>query len=94
MTILRWTITALLLLLFGAVAAGNIVGAMLAIKHRRNYSMVPVIGGIAGAIGLYLAPINITKWWVPLLCDPSTLCLLWIMPAAIFTGFRTGVWRI
>ena len=42
------------------------------IKKRTSFvSYVPFVGGIVGAIGLFLLPVSQTKqfWWVPLVID-------------------------
>ena len=68
----RWIAAAVLFGLFAIGAAGNaiIVGAGLATR-RRQPSLVPIVGGLAGAVALAIVPIAHVRayWWIPLFAD-------------------------
>jgi predicted lysophospholipase L1 biosynthesis ABC-type transport system permease subunit len=47
----------------------------------RNYSMIPLFGGLLGAIGCLVATSSVVRqlWWVPLLIDPGCALLFGIL---------------
>jgi hypothetical protein len=51
--------------------AANWTGILRYVFARRNYSMIPIVGGVAGSVGLLL----LGRWraflWVPLVADPG-----------------------
>lgn len=48
------------------------------LTSKRTGSMVPFVGGVAGALGLALSPNVIPSgiWWLPLLVDPGSAPLV------------------
>jgi len=94
---IRWLLAGLLLLLFAVCALGNLVGPVQAIIRRKNYSMVPFIGGLAGMFGLLLAPAPELHrwWWVPLVLDLGTgFLLLSVVVAVVVWPVRRFVSRV
>jgi hypothetical protein len=79
MLILRWILSVLLLLLFAYASCLNAsiawVGGVL---NRRAASMGPLLGGIAGSLGLIIIPVSGFKhwWWLPFWLDFGSLPLL------------------
>lgn len=70
----RWTIAGLLVIFFVLCAAANahlIIRSVRARPDQRVPSMIPLVGGFAGAIGLILAPIEEIRAyaWLPPLLD-------------------------
>lgn len=61
--------------------------------QQRNYSMVPLIGGVMGTGGCLLSPLSTIKqlWWLPLIIDPG--CALLFVCMAIF-GIMAGAKRL
>ena len=45
--------------------------------QHRNYSMIPLIGGVIGTGGCLLSPMSAIKqlWWLPLIIDPGCALL-------------------
>jgi hypothetical protein len=57
----------------------------------RNYSMIPLIGGLIGTIGCLIAPSSTFRslWWIPLLLDPGCGILFGLLGFfAIYSGIR------
>ncbi len=59
----------------------------------RNYSMIPLIGGLLGTIGCLVAPVSFIQrlWWLPLIIDPG--CALLFGSLAAF-GIVAGAKRM
>lgn len=94
---IRWLLAGLLLLLFAVCTLGNLVGPVQASIRRKNYSMVPFIGGLAGMFGLLLTPASELQrwWWAPLVLDlGSGLLLLGVVVAGVIWTMRPLVSRI
>jgi hypothetical protein len=47
-------------------------------KNARGYALLPLVGGVSGAIGCLVAPFAPIQrlWWVPLVVDPGCALLL------------------
>jgi hypothetical protein len=75
----RWSIFALLVTFSLLIAIGqwwsiySIPKKLNAQGQPRNYSMVPLIGGLMGTVGCLIAPSSTIRnlWWIPLLLDPG-----------------------
>jgi hypothetical protein len=80
----RAVVAVLLFAVFALAAIGNSVGALLVLRRKRaegtagGVSMVPVIGGVAGALAFVVAPIpGLARWaWLPLVLDVGCAPLL------------------
>ena len=72
---LRFVLTGGLLLLAAWICAFNAHVLIAQIKRQKSPSWVPLFGGIAGAVGLYLLPIPAAAhyWWLPLVLDWGSL---------------------
>jgi hypothetical protein len=75
--ILRWLVSAALMLVGGWAILGNWV-----IACTRSGSLIPFFGGIFVAVGIVVLPIEGIRglWWIPLLID------LGCMPVLLMTG--------
>jgi hypothetical protein len=91
---MRWPVALLLIGFSAYVALGQFVGLAQAIRRRRKdktaggYSMIPLIGGVCGMIGCFVAP-SVTMqqlWWIPLVVDPG--CALLFTATAVFLMWR------
>lgn len=71
-----------LLASFALCAIGNVLGPIIARYQRQSFSVIPIIGGLAGAVGCAIAPWDWLRpwWWVaPLVdigCVPSIVALV------------------
>ncbi|MBL8814508.1 MAG: hypothetical protein JNL58_00655 [Planctomyces sp.] len=83
MLIAQWTISLLLIALSTYISLGQwwamywIPKKRNALGQPRNYSMIPLVGGVLGAIGCWLAPAPSVRslWWLPLIFDPGCVLL-------------------
>lgn len=87
----RIVIAVVLGAVFVLVALGNSVGMLLALRRKRaegsagGVSLVPFVGGVAGALGCLVAPVpNVARWgWLPLLVDLGCVPLLLLAAVAV-----------
>jgi hypothetical protein len=72
-----WVGSVALLAIFFYAAIGQIVG-ILGARRGKSFSLVPLIGGLAGMCGLLIIPYPPARvyWWLPLLLDIGCLPLL------------------
>ena len=86
---LRWIATGLLAALSAFVIVGNPLEAWRASREGRNYSSVPFVGGIAGALAVGLCPLGLSAWWalVPIALD---LTFAMFVFALLGGAFRRG----
>jgi len=72
---------------FALVTAGNLAIVYRWFVLKRHGSLVPLIGGAAGATACFLLPADwLRHWWfVPLLVDPGAVPLI-IITAAFVAG--------
>ncbi|MCC6360150.1 MAG: hypothetical protein IT450_15505 [Phycisphaerales bacterium] len=77
-----------LLSIFAISAIGNVVGPIIARYQRQSFSLVPLIGGLAGAVGCAIAPWDWLRpwWWVAPIVDIGCLPAL----TAFAIGRSTG----
>ena len=74
---------AVCLLISAIVIATNWIGMLRNFFFKRPYSMIPLIGGLIGAIGFLMFARLRSVFWLPLLADPgcamlaTTLLLRW-----------------
>ncbi|MFN7935382.1 MAG: hypothetical protein U0R19_18785 [Bryobacteraceae bacterium] len=68
----------LLVAIFALVSAGNLAIVYRWLVLKVHGSLVPLIGGVAGAAACILLPVDwLRRWWfVPLLVDPGSLPLM------------------
>lgn len=85
MSWIQWTFSSILLLGFLIALIGNwyiyILGLMTRFgftKNQEGLSRIPFIGGVAGAIGIYLFPLSYINnwWWFAFIIDPGGLMLV------------------
>ena len=56
---------------------GNWVGMVTALTSKCSYSLVPLVGGMFGVMACRCGPVAIQPYaWIPLLLDPGT----WVVP--------------
>lgn len=77
-----------LLASFAICAIGNVVGPIIARYQRQSFSLVPIIGGVAGAVGCAIAPWESLRawWWVAPLVDVGCLPALTAFAIGRLTG--------
>lgn len=74
--------TVILLGVFAWAAVANVVLGVRYYVHGKRSTLVPLVGGVLGAIGCLIAPWTIlrTWWWLPLLidigCAPMLLAMI------------------
>ena len=73
MTEVRWIVSGLLIVFSGLSIVANLwimFGGLLR-KREKFMSLVPIAGGIAGAVGILLLPTERAHgfWWVPIVAD-------------------------
>jgi len=75
---LRWVLSVPLLLLSLWGIVGNVTIVLRWYLFRKRSSLIPVVGGLLGAVGLAVNPCpSLSRWWwVPLLVDPGFALLL------------------
>jgi hypothetical protein len=96
---MRWPVVLVLIGLSAFVALGQYVCVAQASRRRRRdknaggYSMIPLIGGVLGVIGCFVAPSATIQqlWWIPLIVDPG--CALLFTLLAGFLLWRTTFGR-
>ncbi len=92
-TFIQWTSFVVLAgaaLLFTAL---NYVCIVMSYVHKRNYSFIPLFGGVIGVLACVCSPMRaLPKFWlVPLILDPGTLFLsLALIGALIRSVLRWG----
>jgi len=99
MQIAQWTIAVLMIALSLYIGVGqwwaiySIPKKLNAQGQPRNYSMIPLIGGLFGTIGCLVAPSPFINrfWWVPPVIDPG--CVLLFGCLAVF-GSIAGIKRL
>ena len=77
-------VSALLMVAFLVATLANVLTIVRYARTRKRGSLVPLFGGIAGALAMILAPIS-AGWhwaWLPLVVDPGCV------PTAIFAIVR------
>ncbi len=82
--VLHWSACAGLLLVWVVAGASNALIVLLWLLKRRRASLIPIVGGLAGAAGLLLSPLGALHkwWWVPPVVDPGTLPL--VVPTVVW----------
>jgi hypothetical protein len=60
------------------------------LSSKKRGSTVPLLGGAAGAVGLWVGPMEWMRgyWWLPLVLDPG--CAFLIVQLLIFRFRRSG----
>jgi hypothetical protein len=71
MIALRWIATALLGGVWLLLAVGHVMSVIGVLLTKRSTSLIPLVGGVAGALSLIVCPYPGTaRWaWVPALLD-------------------------
>jgi hypothetical protein len=86
-------IAMLALVLIGLFVALTLANAALLLAgafSRRHFSVIPLFGGLLGAVGFLLAPRLRPYAWLPLLLDPGTAILLVALPWLLNDLWRTS----
>jgi hypothetical protein len=86
-----WVTSVILLMFFLACAVGNMSMAVINHVYGGHSSLIPFVGGIAGAFGMLILPWPAARywWWLPPLLDIG--CGLMIGSLLVFLvvrGFR------
>lgn len=83
--VLRWIVFLAGLAFFALAALSNFALLLAWIWRKKRSSLIPVVGGIAGMVGLLAAPFPELRrwWWVPPFVDPGTLPL--VVPTVAWT---------
>jgi hypothetical protein len=70
---MNWFIPITCLSIFLWLGTLNLIGAIQSFRRKRTGSLVPLLGGCAGALGLFLIPNpELSKfWYLPILLDPQ-----------------------
>ncbi len=77
MHLLRWTAAVIAVAVSTIIILGNVLGTLRYWTTKRRSSQVPLVGGVAGALGLIVAPWGLAKWaWLPMAIDFGTIPLL------------------
>lgn len=79
-----WILPAVLIGLFSMLAIGHAYCVARYLAKRVPYSVVPLLGGVLGTAGFYLAPETAiqTLWWLPPLLDFGSI------PSVVYWTFR------
>lgn len=66
-----WILASVLIGFFGLIAVGHAYCLIRYFTKHVRFSVVPLLGGVLGALGFYVAPaVALQKlWWLPLLID-------------------------
>jgi hypothetical protein len=66
-----WIVTGLLLLLSIWISLANWAVVIRGLRGRGHASWIPIVGGLLGAAGCWLAPDGalLDVWWVPFIVD-------------------------
>ncbi len=85
----RWIVGSLLCLFAAYVACCNFAALILSSRNRsrgvqRHYSQGPIVGPVAGYLGLFALPVAkpLGLWLLPLI-DPSTWIMLMGLPGLV-----------
>ena len=80
-----WILLFLLSVIALFVLLGNPIAGIRAVRAGRNYSAVPLIGGLTGCVACLICPIEPVRrfWWAPLILDYTIslfpVMLLWML---------------
>ena len=78
MLALRWTVAAILLLVFLLISVGNVFSIIAYLWRKQHISAIPFIGGILGVCGFLAPPVGWLShwWWLPLVIDYGSLPMM------------------
>jgi hypothetical protein len=76
--------------LFIALALANVVMLLAGAFSRRHFSVIPLFGGLLGAVGFLLIPRLRPYAWLPLLLDPGTAFSLVAIPWLLNEVWQTS----
>lgn len=79
-----------LLIIFLIVAIANWVLAIKWYLFKKQSTLIPLIGGISGAIGVAIFPLSYVSkwWWIPLIVDIGSGVM---MAGLIYTLVKTNI---
>jgi len=71
----RWLVFAAAGIVFVGCAASNAAALVRHFVSKRKGSMIPLLGGVAGAVGVVASPEPALRpfWWLPLVADPGSV---------------------
>lgn len=86
--LIRWITFGVFAALFIVVAVTNIALLIRYFLKSKHSSLIPFVGGLAGAVSCFTCPYRSVGvfWWLPLLLDVGALPL--IVPSFIWYLFR------
>lgn len=89
---LQWSCFTVLSLVSLIYTSGNYVLILLAMLRHRNYTLIPLIGGVAGCIASFSAPFEFARtfWYVPLILDPGTCLYHMTLILALVLGRKSN----
>jgi hypothetical protein len=72
---LRWSVFGVAEIVFVGCAASNAATVVRYIISKRGGSTIPLLGGVAGAVGVVASPEVALRplWWLPLVVDPGSV---------------------
>lgn len=79
--IICWIVAALAGALSIFILVGNPIAGVKAVRSGRNYSSVPLVGGVLGVVACVVCPVIGWSWWslLPLALDYTVPGLLYAM---------------
>jgi hypothetical protein len=90
---MHWALAIVLLSVFLWVGTLNLVGVIQSFRRKRTGSLIPLLGGCAGALGLFIAPsLELQSfWYLPLLLDAGSGLL--VAKVVLFCVYpKSGKW--
>lgn len=81
-------IAAILIGVFGLLLIVNLFALLDNALRGRHASLVPLLGGMWGAIGFALTPRLRSLWWIPILIEPGTVILFFALPYIAIDGWK------
>ena len=94
----RWVLAVTALVCFFVIAVMNIHMLVSNLRHSKAHgaSGIPWIGGLAGCLGLLVAPSELLRslWWIPMILDvgsiPMTILGIWLGMRRILRDHRSA----
>lgn len=83
--VLSWTVAIVLLTCSGICIVGNLLLVRRVRVFNEHHSLIPLIGGLSGCLGLLVLPVHLTYLcWLPFVLDLGT----WIIIVALWNWKR------
>lgn len=86
----RWSVFGAAEVVFVGCTASNAATLVRYVVSKGRGSMIPFLGGVAGAVGVVASPEPALRplWWLPLVVDPG--CLVFVVSALVSLARRRG----